>query len=385
MTTAPRLAKATTFYKLLEQTPGLDGRDNRGKKHTTALILTGLVLALCCGRDGKLSSLHRHMVNHFEPLCEAIQQSHKKPISRAQLPLLLAKVNGALFAKLLFEWIGWKLDPDQKRWFALDGKELRGSIKSGQKRGEACVSALSHDSDAVVGQVYYSATKESECPTVRQLLNEQRLYDQKLTLDSLHLKPLTINAINGAGGTYLIGVKANQAYLHRDCICRSLVQPALFSRIDVAQRGHGRQEQRSYSCFSIPRAALAIRWKDAGLATVIRVERNRHGLDGRLNPEEVSYFVSNMAIHSQQLAEELFDAIRHHWRIEAMHHRRDVTLAEDALRTGSPAISRLVSSLRTLTMSILARVKPKNMVAQIEEFADKFYLLIQFMIRERVL
>lgn len=103
MTTTPCLAKTTTFYQLLEQTPGLDRRDNRGKKHAVALVLTGLVLALCCGRDGNLSSLHRHIVNHFEALCQATQTSHKKAISRAQLPVLLAKINGVLFATLLFD------------------------------------------------------------------------------------------------------------------------------------------------------------------------------------------------------------------------------------------------------------------------------------------
>ena len=119
MTVTPCSAKTTTFYQLLKQTPYLDGRDNRGKRHTTALILTGLVLALCCGlvycdRNGKLSSLHRHMVNHFEALCAVTQQNHKKPISRARFPLLLAKVNGVLFAQLLFEWFGLSLDANLK-------------------------------------------------------------------------------------------------------------------------------------------------------------------------------------------------------------------------------------------------------------------------------
>ena len=49
MTTISHPAKITVFYQLPEQTPGLDGRDNRGKKHTIALVLSGLVLALCCG------------------------------------------------------------------------------------------------------------------------------------------------------------------------------------------------------------------------------------------------------------------------------------------------------------------------------------------------
>ena len=181
MTQTPCPIKITTFFQTLQQTPGLDTRDNRGKKHSIALVITGVVLALCCGRDGKLSSLHRHIVSKFEILCKATGQESAKPISRAQLPLLLAKVNGVLFAKLLFEWFGLELDADLKRWFGLDGKELRGSIQAGHTRGEACVSVLAHDTQQVVQQAYYTGTKESEKPTVRQLLNDAGLYNQKLT------------------------------------------------------------------------------------------------------------------------------------------------------------------------------------------------------------
>lgn len=134
MTQTPCPIKTTTFFQTLQQTPGLDTRDNRGKKHAIALVITGVVLALCCGRDDSLSSLHRHMVSKFETLCQATQQQAAKPISRAQLPLLLAKVNGVLFAKLLFDWFGLELDAELKRWFALDGKEMRGSIQAGHTR-----------------------------------------------------------------------------------------------------------------------------------------------------------------------------------------------------------------------------------------------------------
>lgn len=300
MSTAPCLAKTTTFFQLLTQSVALDGRDNRGKVHSVALVLSGLVLALCCGRDGKLSSLHRHMVNHFTPLCRLTQQLDQKPVSRAQLPLLLAKVNGNLFAKLLFEWFGLVLDADQKRWFALDGKDLRGSIQPGHTRGEACVSVLAHESEQIVGQAYYNGAKESEKPTVRQLLNDGGLYCQKITLDALHLNPLTINAIEGADGVYIVGLKANQARLYRYCICRSVVASATYKRSDKAQRGHGRVEQRSYACFTITPTALAPRWQHAGLAILIRVVRNRQGLSDGPPTQEVSYFVSNSQPTSTQ-------------------------------------------------------------------------------------
>ena len=125
MTTTTCPSKTTTFYQLLEQTPGLDMRDNRGKVHSIALVISGLVMALCCGRDGKLSSLHRNMVNHFTALCKATNSSQAKPISRSQLPILLAKVNGAIFSKLLLDWFNIELNTGQKAWFACDGKDLR--------------------------------------------------------------------------------------------------------------------------------------------------------------------------------------------------------------------------------------------------------------------
>ena len=67
-----------------------------------------------------MSSLHRHMVNQFTPLALATQMTQHKPISRAQLPIVLAKINGTRFARLIFDWFGLQLDAHQKKWFAID-------------------------------------------------------------------------------------------------------------------------------------------------------------------------------------------------------------------------------------------------------------------------
>ncbi|MCY7356083.1 MAG: hypothetical protein LH609_01170 [Rudanella sp.] len=68
-----------------------------------------------------------------------------------------------------------------------------------------------------------------------------------------------------------------------------------------------------------------------------------------------------------------------------MHHVRDVTFAEDAFRSGSQAVHRLMGSLHTLTINLLKRAKVKNMVAQIEGFIDTFDTLIQFMTQQLIL
>ena len=385
MTTVPSTAKTTAFYQLLYQTPALDNRDNRGKKHSTALILTGLTCALCCGRDGSLSRLHRHMVHHFSLLCQATASTQPKVISRAQLPLVLAKVNIGLFASLLFDWFGIDLPALKGTWLAVDGKDLRGSIGSGQTRGEACVSVVVQTSEAVVGQAYYSGQKESEKLAVRQLLADKGLMGQRLSLDALHLNPLTINAIHKASGHYLVGVKANQAVLHRYCICRCLLDTPTYEATSDWERGHGRLEQRQYQCFSLDQAVFAPRWRAAGFQTLIYIRRSRQALVGGPVTEESSYYLSNALVLEPSDGAELCGAIRGHWRVETMHYRRDVVLSEDGLRTKRSAVSRLLSSLRTLTINLLHRLKPKNMAAQLDDFADNVSSLLQFMKVEAVL
>lgn len=385
MTPSPCQPQDTSFFQLLKQTPQLDGRDNRGKHHCIAVVITGLTLALCCGRDGNLSSLHRHMGNHFDDLCRVLELTNQRVISRPQLPRLLAKINGLMLAELLFQRFGVVLTVQQQAWFAADGKELRGSIELGNKRGQACVSLVAHNGEAIAGQAYYNGSKESERPVVRQLLADMGMQNQKITLDALHLIPFTLKAIHQKGGLYLVGLKANQQILYRSWVGGSSVKMADYERQDKAERGHGRIDHRSYSCFAMNRHPLASRWQASGMQTLVRVVRVRQSLAGMELSREVSYFVSNALVSQQTQADELFDAVRQHWRIETMHHRRDVTLAEDRFRSSQASASRLISSLRSIVLNVLRQDKVKNMVARMEEFADKFHVLLQFMTLKNVL
>lgn len=383
MTTAPCPAKTITFYQLLDNTPELDQRDNRGKRHVLALVLTSLVAALLCGRDGSLSRLHRHMINQFDTLLAAMQLTDHKPISRAQLPLLLAKVNGVVFAKLVFDWCGFVLDTETKNWFSLDGKELRGSILKGNTRGDVVVSAVAHQGGQVLAQAYYCGTKESERPAVSTLIKSQQLAPHKLTLDALHMIPDTLKLIHAAEGQYVVGLKPNQAHLYRSCTLEDLFSIADYERVDEKIKKHGRTEQRQYRSFTLGASTLAPRWQKAGLCTLLCVIRLRE--KGKVVSEEVSYYVSNKKPANQADANELFDAIRGHWGVEVMHHKRDVSLSEDDFRTSNARVSRLVGSLRTLVINLLESLGAKNMVAQLDFFADKFTTLIQFLTKQMVL
>lgn len=70
----------SSFFEKLQNAEGLDLRDNRGKRHDLAIVLVGVTLALLSNRDGCLSSLHRHLKNHYERLMTALKLEPKAAI-----------------------------------------------------------------------------------------------------------------------------------------------------------------------------------------------------------------------------------------------------------------------------------------------------------------
>lgn len=381
--TCPDQDKA--FFLLLKQTPDLDTRDNRGKKQSMPLVLMGVVMALLARRDGNLSAIHRHLKNHFQVLCLQLSQQATNAISRAQLPRLLAKVNQPRLAQLLQQHYGLKLPDEFTQWLSGDGKELRGSIAKGHKRGEVCVSIIAQNQDGVVAQAYYNGTKESERPAIINLLTDKALLTGNIVLDALHLTPKLLEAIHHQQGRYLIGLKSNQFILHRLCLLQSLFHKPTFERVDARERGHGRQDERSYGCHSLVGLKLAPRWAKSGLTTVVVVTRIRRTLAGDEVGRTVSYFVTNEAVKTAAAADTLYDAIRDHWQVETMHYRRDVVLAEDEYRSKFMTTHRVMSDLRTLAMSLLYSLNPKNMAAQLNDFADNVHQLLDFLKLNRIL
>ncbi len=62
--------------------------DNRGKRHSLALVIAGFVMATLMGRQ-KFSCIHRYIVNRADWLGKLTQTEVVKPISLAHLPRLL--------------------------------------------------------------------------------------------------------------------------------------------------------------------------------------------------------------------------------------------------------------------------------------------------------
>lgn len=339
MTNKPCEDKETTFYAELEMSVGLDTRDNRGKRHKLPIVLLGVTLSLLSNRDGNLSSMHRHMKNHYKRTCDFVGIKTYKVVSRAQLPLVLSSVNISLYESLLFKHYGITLSEAEKEWFSGDGKELRGTIEQGAKRGEVIVQLVSHKTHQIAAQGYYNGKKESEKPAIRDLLKQSGMLNQKITLDALHFNPATLSSIHQAQGIYIVGLKENQKELLADMTKATGYLPPLFA-YKTLQKGHGRIDSRQYTLFNVKQEYFDERWEQTGLSTLIKVERQRFDTKSRNESKEISFYMLNQVPDSPNLAQQYYNAIRHHWSVEVTNHVRDVTLKEDKLRTKKTIVLR---------------------------------------------
>lgn len=376
------LPQSNTFYEQLKDCKELDLRDNRGKTHCIGLVLIGVLIGLCRNRDGVLSSIHRSVKNTHSQLCHYLQIEYSAPISRAQLPLVLKKIDVTHFSKLLLLFSGIELNDEEKQWFAGDGKELRGSIVKGEKRGDVVVQAVSHHDRTVYGQAFYNGQKESERPCIRQLL-DGALGSQKITLDALHFIPETIKQIEKQEGIYVIGLKENQRELYDDMVKTGQTAKPV-NQLQEIEKSHGRIDKRTYRSYVIENDFFDERWSGANFQTLVQVERTSMQFKSKAESQEVSYYISNAKIKDKN-DNELFRAVRGHWNVETNNYVRDVTFKEDGLRTKESTISKVMASCRTLTLNLLNKIKPKNMKAKLEEFADNFEVLLNWLSEVKIL
>ncbi len=373
----PNLAQDSTFFENLQTNAGLDLRDIRGSRLSLPLFLTGLTIALLRNKDGNLSSIHRSMKNTHNDLLLALNIDNEKVVSRSHLPILLKKVNGSVFSQLVFTHFGVELSAVMQEWFGIDGKELRGSILSGNTRGEAIVPIVRHSDKSVVAQDYYNGSKDSERPTIAYLLTQTGVASQGVTMDALHFIPGTLQIIAKATGKYLVGLKGNQQELF-DEMSRNVSKRLTPDFQYVSEeKGHGREEKRHYKCWNVQDQYIDKRWAEANLCTLVEVTRSRKVSKKETFKQETSLYMSNVKVTTQIGANDIFSAVRGHWTSEVYNNIRDTTLAEDKLKTIIKEVSINLSICRTLVISILNQLKPKNMAALLDDFSDDFKLLIK--------
>ena len=372
-------AQTTGFISVLkEKLP--DPRDNRGKRHNLAFIICAVAIAIMAGRPNT-SKIFRFIRNRIDWLAQITGILDATPISRAHLPRLLAQIDWYSLNPLLEEHFGFCLELNgTQEWTALDGKTLRGTTSAQDKQGQRTLLAVTHISKTILCHKPLPSKKAAEVTQSQILLRESGLEKGKLTLDALHLNPLTSQQIHQAGGGYIIQAKGNQSILKRQLQEVEATQTPIDSYSTV-DKGHGRIERRRGRCFDVSELDYAQRWSDSGFATLIVMERKTK--KKQKTTQETSFYLSNQKVPEEQPSQgrELFDAIRGHWRVESDNWVRDVTFQEDSVRTKSGNQAQVMAGLRTLAMQLFRQANIPNMMAALDDFCDSNKLLGEFLER----
>ena len=233
---------------------------------------------------------------------------------------------------------------------------LRGARRNG--RQVHLLAAIDHATRAVPAQRQVDGAPE-EVPAFAPLLAPLDLAGVVVTADALQTHPEAAEfLVCEQHAHYLLVVKANQTLLLARC------QGLPWHRVPVLDRGHGRVEIRTLKAVSVHHFWLP------HAAQVLQVTRTTRDLQASLRRfKTMTVHAVTSLTHAQASPARLADLIRGHWGIEALHHLRDVTFAEDASQVRSGSGPHVMATLRNLAIGVLCRAGPVNVAAALRRHA----------------
>jgi predicted transposase YbfD/YdcC len=260
---------------------------------------------------------------------------------------------------------------------AVDGKTARRSHDRSKGLGALhSVSVWASDFGLSLGQVA-CAEKSNEITAIPELL---RLVDIKgtiITIDAMGTQKAIAEQIIDSGADYVLALKGNQEALHQaviDYIDEQLdndFADAHARRYSATEKGHGREEFRSYIQMPVPEKLRGLKmWKglkSIGMATLICVRKGEETSDTR-------YYISSLPVGVKCFAR----AVRSHWSIEnTCHWSLDMTYREDESRIREPHLRENFAWLNRFTLSLLKQHPGKDSIAMKRRgcgWSDEFLL-----------
>lgn len=311
-----------------------------------------------------VSSVHRMMEREFLFIAAELGISVEKCISRSQLGRLLELLDIHSYNELNERHFRVKLDLENDgedlAWYAIDGKELRGSIDkaSGRKRAENIIRMVCHGDSGSRAMCHYDGSKASEKKLVKQYFSGKRPLKDAYSFDALHTDRGLLSALHRGEGTYLAQVKCNQKYLLEDCMdVHGSEAPGWMDK--TCEKGHGRIEKRKGYHYRVAPDWFADGWGDSGLSDLVVVERERYEVKTGKHSSETCFYISNRSNRKdgvgKGIGKELFDAVRGHWRIESDHFVRDEGFGEDRIRCFNKWRARALAAVINVAINIIRR------------------------------
>jgi predicted transposase YbfD/YdcC len=296
--------------------------------------------------------------DHFAVPAEA---TIRRTLSRLDADALAAAV-GAWLADQDQELERPRPAASRRRAVAVDGKTLRGARGAGADgRLAHLLACMDHATRAVLAQRQVGGAPE-EVPAFAPLLADLDLTGVVVTADALQTHPEAAEfLVTGKHAHYLFYVKANQPTLLARCERLPWHRVPVLDR--TRDRGHGRVEVRALKAVSVHRFGFP------HAAQVLQVTRKTRALHAPRRFKTVIVYAVTSLPFEQASPARLADLLRGHWAIEALHHLRDVTFAEDASQVRSGSGPHVMATLRNLVIGVLCRAGPVNLAAALRRHA----------------
>ncbi|WP_343234751.1 ISAs1 family transposase [Streptomyces sp. E5N298] len=327
-----------------------DPRDTRGVRPALVVVLALTACAVLAGATSLLAvgewiagappSVLEHLGVRPDPLCPKRFLPAETTVRR-----LLGRIDGDALDQAVGRWLADRraCTDGRMRAVAVDGKSLRGAAKA-KGRKIHLLTACDHARGLVLAQLDVGE-KTNEITCFQPLL--ETLADLAVVVvasDAMHTQREHAAYLRGRDAHYIVFVKGNQKKLRKQL--KSLPWKEIPPQSRTRDAGHGRGEIRRIKVCTVnnllfPGACQAVQLKRR------RVDRKT----GKISIKTV-YAVTSLAAE-QATPAELARLIRDHWKVEALHHVRDVTFAEDTsqLRTGTAP--RAMATWRKLAIGAL--------------------------------
>jgi predicted transposase YbfD/YdcC len=287
---------------------------------------------------------------------------------------VFAKLAPGAFAQAFSRWMAAACEATGLIPIAVDGKSARSAPQNTATGRLHVVTAWAVENRLVLGT---AAVPEgsNEIAAIPELLRVLDLAGAIVTIDAAGCQVENARIIRASKGHYLLAVKRNQRRL------REAVE-AVFQRADEvafeglrcdgddsAERGHGRDEERSVTVIYSP-TGLPPEWPD--VAAVVQVNRQRK--IGTKTTVTTHYHLSSHEATANSFA----GWVRGHWGIEnGLHWVLDVVFAEDRSRVRAKNAGANLAMVRRVAVSLVRRApgKGSGVTKRLKAGWDDEYLL----------
>jgi predicted transposase YbfD/YdcC len=345
-----------------------DPRAPSGRRHPLITILAMAAAAVLTGARS-FAAIAEWAADAPQPVRAALGARREAPDhwvvpSEATIRRSLSRLDAEVLARVIGAWLADHGRPDQRRRaITVDGKTLRGARRDG--RQVHLLSAMEHAGRVVLAQHQVDGAP-GEVPGFQPLLAGLELTGAVVTADAL---PTTREAaeflVTVKHADYLFTVKANRPALLERCQRLAWHQVPVLDR--TRDQAHGRVEGRTLK---------AVRVRGFGFPhtkQVIQVTRKVRDLGSRRWRTTTADVVTSLVHAQASQPARLADYLRGHWSIEALHHVRDTTFAEDTSQVRTGSAPQVMAALGNLAIGVLCRAGRLNLAAALRHHSRNPY------------